>query len=167
MYSWDSNFIVGNLLPFKKRGIKMVDWLLSLIKPIETKHDEIFNNDYDGIKDRAYWNSQTMVLEYIINNEVGGTFSNTGTSSVYIEHNVETDIVYLYNDNENGGSNYVVFYKENESGVTPILYNYLEFLFIPNFVVFIPQFLSNSVEVINRLVRRLKLAGTIYITKFY
>lgn len=138
IYDVTYSLISERLLPPFKRTPILLSYIKSALKPLQTVRDWIFDDYYNGgteidgsgtiigINERLKYNSQTILLEYILNNALG-------TSSITITNSDATAINYKYffQDSEivanlpsldlnqyfylnNGALNPLYFYQESE-----------------------------------------------------
>jgi hypothetical protein len=150
---------VTRLLPSFKRIENFIDFLTSLVKPLDTKATEWVTIDADFRK-RAKFNGQHLVLAEGLNNIFGVTGIRVETvSSVGI-------INYTYNDSEGVDPWYV--YNNTENQIFNYFYNSSEIV-DHDFVVLIPVGIYTA-ELDRRIteeVKTYKLAGKTFITQTY
>ena len=101
IYDVTYSLISERLLPPFKRTPILLAYLNAALTPLQTLRDWIFNDYYNGgteidgsgtvigINERLKYNSQTILLEYILNNALG-------TSTITIDNSDPTIINYKY-----------------------------------------------------------------------
>jgi len=101
IYDVTYSLISERLLPPFKRTPILLSYLNAALKPLQTLRDWIFDDYYNGgteidgsgsiigINERLKYNSQTILLEYILNNALG-------TTSITITNSDVTAINYKY-----------------------------------------------------------------------
>lgn len=161
-FNFNINSFVSNYIWKEARKQNLLDFCQALLRPIKTIHGKIFPVFYNEIQDRARWNSQVLVLEEILNDEYGYAFSTTATNSIYINQ-LQDDIknIFFYNEAEFGNARAVFMKNESEGGQGLTLYNGIETEIGFDFDVYVPDTLSNTVN-IKRIVNNLKISGTKY-----
>lgn len=124
---------VTNLLPVFKRSTSLIDFIYSLVKPLQTASDDTWNDFDIEIRKMAKFNSQTIVLRSALNN----VFGVTSPPYIYIEtldHLAKTS--YVYNESENFNP---VFVYNDSQGILTHVFNDSEIdNNLSDFVVHIP-----------------------------
>jgi hypothetical protein len=133
IYTINTEFLVKELLPPDKREDKHISWLIALLEPLQTLHDDTYLVYRPYIVDRAKHNGQRIILESVLN----ATFGITAAPFIYIDNsgnNILPEI--FYNEAELLGSQ--TFHNESEAEPPFILHNEGEITNNRNFVVFVP-----------------------------
>ena len=168
-YNFNINNFVSNYIWKSARKPKLIDYCQSLLKPISVNHNEIFPKFYDDVTDRSKWTGQVLVLEDILNETYGYTFSTTGTNSIYIQQfDQEIDDYFFYNQSELFSGVTRPKYMGNQSEGDPFLYLYnqqeIERSF--DFEVYMPTAAPDDSKLKN-IVNNLKMAATNYVVVRY
>ena len=118
IYDVTYSLICERLLPPFKRTPILLAYLNAALTPLQTLRDWIFNDYYNGgteidgsgtvigINERLKYNSQTILLEYILNNALG-------TATITIDNSDPTIINYKY------------FFQDSEIAIDDTLNQYL------------------------------------------
>lgn len=124
---------VTNLLPVFKRSLSMIDFLSSLVQPLQTLSDDEWNDFDVEIRKRSKFNSQIIVLRGALNN----IFGVVSPPFIYIETTLSlARITYIYNDNE--GFLPVYVYNDYETSDTYVFNDTEVVDGATNFIVWIP-----------------------------
>lgn len=156
MSIYDLTFIkqIRRLLPITKRKIKRISWIRDLLEPLQTLKDQIFNVYRPDVVERAKYNSQTIVLEYILNKKFDATLKR-----IYIVNFLTVLIYqYFYKKSENK-PNY--FYKKSE-GKPFYLYKGSEYAIDFDFIVHCPVGLAGQDKQVRAEIEKYKVVGVNY-----
>jgi hypothetical protein len=143
------------------RGGSFIDWITSLLKPLNTKSLEWTTFDVETRK-RTKINAQIVILTAALNDIFG-----IGTSPfIYIQTVTGTGYTnYLYNDSEG----VTLFVYNDLEGINSYFYNNSEINEDYEFIVYIPIGIYTAElnrRIINE-VNKYKLSGTRFITLTY
>jgi hypothetical protein len=149
--------------PFK-RGANLTLWYKDILSPLQTTHDDIFNVQAPLLEDLTKYNSQTLVLEDILNTTYGVVVS----PFIYIQNNTSIVDQLVFRKVVEG---YAPTYFRHEAYVpdTPIYFrNSTEAITEFDFVVFVPVALFPTIEdQVRALVEDLKIVGVNYDVQSY
>lgn len=135
--------------PPKKRKPRYLAYLKCLFAPLQTLVNDLFNTYRTDISGRIMYNSQTIVLEGVLNKVFGTVFRQPGNptkSDIWID-NINNNIsgVFIYKD----GEGYIdVFATKNPdipaAGDPLYLFNEEDFVTDYSFIVYVPLALYNT-----------------------
>ena len=163
-YDIDFQQLALRISPPFKRGANLSLWYKDILSPLQTLRDDVFNNQIPAIEDRTRYNSMTIVLESILNNE----FSVLESPFIYIQNNENTVDQLVFRKEVEG---YAPTYFRNEAEVpdAPIYFrNETELLTEFDFIVFVPVALFPTIEdQVRTLVQDLKIVGVNFDVQSY
>lgn len=156
MSIYDLTFLkqIRRLLPIRKRKIKRISWIRDLLEPLQTLKDQIFNIYRPDVVERAKYNSQTIVLEYILNKKF-----DPAMKRIYIV-NFLTNLIYVYifKKSENKPT---YIYKKSEA--KPLyLFKSSEYAVDFDFIVHCPVGLAGQDKQVRAEIDKYKVAGVNY-----
>lgn len=144
-----SNLALQNIPP-KKRKPRLTAYIYCIVEALQVLHEEVFTAFREDIIQRLRFNSQTIVLEGILNQTFNFTFRQPGIiepvtkSDIWIDNNSDNlDHVYLSQASESYPPNYLFNASETPD---PQLYLYNKSEFKPpfDFTVYVPTFFYND-----------------------
>lgn len=164
---FQANFklIAERLLPSFKRQPNMLKWFGALTLPIQTLRNQIFDIYRPDVIERTKQNSQTLVLEGILNN----TYNLEEPPFIYIQNNLSSAVDQLLLRKISEGLPPLFLRKETEVPDTPFYFRKeIETLTDFDFIVFVPSSIFGTIE--NRVraqIEGLKLIGVNYDVQSY
>lgn len=142
--------------PSKRQTSIMLVWLGVLLKPLNTIYTA-FKSYYLGVYSQLSYNSQTIILEKLLNN----TFDSI-LNRIYIVHSNDTNMIgYIYFNSEAAPKTYASFISEGK----PLIYGYFksEAKGATDFYVNVPASLTYDAVLMNSLIKKYKLISKRYI----
>jgi len=146
------------LIPVKLRGTRLVAWVQSLLRPVQTIADDLAS----FVADTNYlltWNGQVIYLEHRLNDEF-----DPSSRSIYIDDPTQAGIVpvFIYNQAEQQPPTFL--YNISEGQPSTFIYNVSEYSSNTDFIVFIPASLNNALTKarMKRVINTYKQAGRRY-----
>ena len=141
-------------LPFLQRKPKRAAFLRDLLSRMQTVRDDFFNVYRPDVVERAKYNSQTIVLEYILNKKFDPTLKR-----IYIVNFLTIlRYVYIYKKSENKPT---YIYKKSEA--KPLyLFKGSEYAIDFDFIVHCPVTLAGQDKQVRAEIDKYKVAGVNY-----
>jgi hypothetical protein len=138
IYDIDFSLVAERLLPPNKRNPVMLAWITALFTPLQQLHDDIFTNYRPDVIFRTRYNSQTIVLEGILN----FIFDVQSVNKIYIDNTDNNlDQVFFYKETEG----YLPVFFSTETEDEPVyFYNEDEYLVDFDFIVYVPSTWTDS-----------------------
>ena len=158
-YDFDIVDIINKQLPTRKKGVILLDWLYALIKPLKTSQLDFITYKDATIKELSY-NSQTMMLEKLLNDEADNTLRRIYIDTIF--ENKESQ--HLFNLGEDTG---LFIYNKSENQDKTYLYSRSELILDFDFTIYVPLGLEDSEPRIRALADKYKLAGIRYKIIYY
>lgn len=168
MFNLDFAYIIECLLPPFLRGPKMLAWLISLTKPIETLYNT-FQAFRSSSLDKVSYNSQIIYLEKLLNDR----FNPSMVAPIYIAD--VANISYTYVANKAEGYDPIYIGNKAEAGTPLYIGNRSEYQGQYEFKVMVPaavyaDLLADNEALLNTmkaLINFYKLAGKRYLIQSY
>ncbi len=154
--SFHTDRCIKDNVPLRRMKPINLAWLNAIIAPLLDIYNA-FKTYYIGVEEQLRYNSQTMVMEGLLNDYFDPTFRR-----IYITTASERDdIYYSWYDTENGPELYLYYAAEGK----PPLYTYYstEALGVADFFVYVPAGLSFDDLAMRNKINRYKLATKRYI----
>jgi len=138
LFDVDVEEVSRDLLPPSKRSLTIVTWMWSLLKPVQDLIDDNFDVFRPLKIQETKYNSQKIVFEKIINNELG-IFS---SPLAFIETNArDTNGAFITN-----GDTDAFFVANSSAFLDDFIGDAYGLITEPNFTVFVPNFVFLSLS---------------------
>jgi hypothetical protein len=151
-------FILRFEAPDIRKPIQLA-WLYAILKPIETLHQSFL--DYRDLKlDEVVYNSQTIVLEHLLNKKF--TLAN---NLIYIDNvydNVEKVYDYFLDENEEAGYDYFLS-EDKDTFITYLSEDSNEY----DFVVYVPNNFVLDEILMRAIIKKYVLSSIRFTIKIY
>lgn len=157
IYQIDFELQAKRILPPKKRYPVMIAWLIALLKPLKILRNDIFDTYRPDIVERMAYNSQTIVLEAMLNKRYGIISS----PFIYIINQL-IDSNGMFISLTTPASDYV---PEDYTGLSYVGISYS--LTDVDFIIRIPSAISFLDGEVRAFVDRYKTLGTTYLVQSY
>jgi hypothetical protein len=160
LFSINFKLVADRILPTHKRGFVNLSWLGALLTPLQTFRNTVFDTFRPDINTRTKYNSQTVVLEQILNDVYGVTVA----PFIYIVNSEGTTVDALIFRNEAEGFPPIFFRNDSEIPDAPVYFrNESETLTDFDFIVHVPAALFATDEnQIRATINSIKLIGVNY-----
>ncbi len=164
IYTVDFKLVADRTSPPTKRGVIFAALFRALLKPLKDLRDDLFDTYRPDVSQRTKYNSQTVVMEQILNNLAGISMA----PLIYIENKtILAEMNFFYNEAEGFPAHY--FANEAEIPDTPIyFFNDDEQIEEFDFIVWVPDASFADWEIrIRAEVDKYKIAGVNYDVQSY